>query len=494
MDTIASYKGVVMKYQIFSIIVAIIMGLSGMPVGAQSSMNGANDIDNQPFTFTTFRDIAKQYSDSVVNISTTTVVKPSGMLQPRNRTPFDEFFGDDFFRYFSEPQTRPRTLQSLGSGVIIDTDGYILTNNHVVKDVDEVTVTLLNGDTYQATVIGTDSETDIGLIKIDPKSAVNPIPMGDSDIIIAGDWVMAIGNPFGFGHTVTVGVVSATRRSTVMPRDELPYQDFIQTDASINPGNSGGPLLDIHGRLIGINTVIASRTGQSAGIGFAIPINMVKPLLKDLKEKGSVTRGWLGVTIQSITPDLAEGLNLSSTEGAIIAEVVGDGPAAEAGIEAGDVILEFDGMKIRDSGHLSQVVASTPVDKKVKLEFLRNGKKKSADIKIGLRPGSDLQLHNTSGVSLDFGMTVQNISPEIARQLRLDSTAGVLISDVEAGGAAEKAGLTRGDIILELNRKPLKNVEDYKDAVSDLKSDEGVVLYVQRGKSRIFIGLRPASK
>lgn len=483
-----------MKHYSVSMIVLLILSMLQVPAFTADVSGSVPDIENQPFTFTTFRDIAKQHSDSVVNISTRTVLKPSGMPQRPNQKPFDDFFGDDFFRYFFEPQTRPRTLQSLGSGVIIDTDGYILTNNHVIQDVDEVTITLLDGTTYEATVVGTDSETDIGLIKIEPKNKLKAIPMGDSDSMIAGDWVMAIGNPFGFGHTVTVGVVSATRRSMVMPRDELPYQDFIQTDASINPGNSGGPLLDIHGRLIGINTVIASRTGQSAGIGFAIPINMVKPLLSDLKEKGSVTRGWMGVTIQSITQDLAQGMNLKTTEGAIIAEVVEDGPAAEAGIQAGDVVLEFDGIKVRDSGHLSQIVAATPVDKKVSVEYLREGKSRSTTLKVGIRPGSDLPIRNTAGVALDFGMTVQDISPEIARQMRLENTEGVLISDVEPGGAAEKAGLSRGDIVLEINRKPIKDLAAYKKAVSELKADEGVVLYVQRGTSRIFIALKPANK
>ncbi len=481
-----------MKQRSVIFIAILVLGL--MTAGASDIPANTAEIENQPFTFTTFRDIASKFSDSVVNISTTTVVKPSGRSQPQSRAPFDEFFGDDFFRYFFEPQTRPRTLQSLGSGVIIDSEGHILTNNHVIQNVDEVTVTLLNGNTYQAKVVGTDSETDIGLIKIDPKEDLNAIPMGDSEAVIAGDWVMAIGNPFGFGHTVTVGVVSATRRSMVMPRDELPYQDFIQTDASINPGNSGGPLLDIHGRLIGINTVIASRTGQSAGIGFAIPVNMVKPLLKDLKEKGSVTRGWMGVTIQSISKDLAEGLKLATTEGAIIAEVVDGGPAAEAEIAAGDVILVFDGIKIRDSGHLSQLVASTEVDKKVKVEFLREGKTKTVSLKVGVRPGTDVPIQSESGMALDFGMTVQNITDEIARQLRLDNTNGVLISDVEPGGAAEIAGLSRGDIVLEINRSTVNNLNDYKKIVAGLKADEGVVLYVQRGKSRIFIALRPAKK
>jgi serine protease Do len=480
-----------MKYKLISVVLFVLLTITMVQTGWLSADEHPGSIEDQPFTFGTFREIAQRNSDSVVNISTRTVVQPSGMPQQRRRSPFDDFFGEDFFRFFFEPQTRPRTLQSLGSGVIIDTEGYILTNYHVIRDVDEVTVTLLSGKTYEATVVGADAETDIGLIKIEPKEPLNPIPLGDSDRVIAGDWVMAIGNPFGFGHTVTVGVVSATRRSMVIPRDELPYQDFIQTDASINPGNSGGPLLDIHGRLIGINTVIASRTGQSAGIGFAIPINLVKPLLTDLKERGSVIRGWLGVSIQSITKELQEALNLSSSEGALIAEIVTDGPADKAGIQTGDVIITFDGTAIRDSGHLSQVVAGTQVDKKVRIELFRDGKKRNVTLRVGTRPGTIDVMQDTPGLAADFGMTVQNITDEIARQLRLDTTEGVLIADVTPGSAADRADLSRGDIILEINRTPVKNVNDYRQIVSDVKPGEGAVLYIQRGQSRIFVAIRP---
>lgn len=472
------------------LVTCLISGVSAI------TLNNSNidDKSNEPFTFNTFSEIASKHSDSVVNVSTTTVVKPRNYDYQRRRSPFDEFFGDDFFRHFFEPQTRPRKMQSLGSGVIIDPAGYILTNNHVIENVDQVTVTLLDGKTYDAEIIGTDSETDIALIKIEPEETLHAIPIGNSDKAGPGDWVMAIGNPFGFGHTVTVGVISAMRRSTVMPRDELPYQDFIQTDASINPGNSGGPLLDIHGRLIGINTVIASRTGQSAGIGFAIPINMIKPLLNDLEEKGSVTRGWMGVTIQSVNTDLAEALDLDGVEGALIAEVVEEGPADKAGVEAGDVIMKFDGTVIRDSGHLSQVVAASRVGDKVKIEVMRDGKQKSLSLKVGTRPDDVLNMKSDANTIMNLGMTVQNISEDIARQLNLDSTDGVLISEVEPGGAADKAELHRGDIILEVNRKTVKNVSEYKDAIKDMKADDGAVLYIQRGNSRIFVALKPLEK
>lgn len=482
-----------MRNKLFTFILAFVAFGAILHIGWLNAENKPGAIEDRPFTFTTFREIAQQHSDSVVNISTTKVVRPSQIPQQRRRSPFDDFWGDDFFRYFFEPQTQPRTLQSLGSGVIIDKEGYILTNNHVIKDVDEVTVTLLNGTTYDAKVVGSDAETDIGLLKIEPEEPLIPIPIGDSDAIIAGDWVMAIGNPFGFGHTVTVGVVSATRRSMVIPRDELPYQDFIQTDASINPGNSGGPLLDIHGRLIGINTVIASRTGQSAGIGFAIPINMVKPLLPDLKDKGAVIRGWMGVNIQIITKDLADALKLSSTEGALVAEVVEKSPAEKAGIQTGDIIVEFDGVKIRDSTHLSQLVASQPVGKNVRVDILRSGKKKSISLQIGTRPGTPEAVSDLQGPDADFGLSVQNITPDIARQLQLENTDGVLVSEVEPASPADKAGLARGNIILEINQKPVKNVKDYRKLMAELGPGEGAVLYVQSGQVKTFIALRPAS-
>ncbi|MBN1296908.1 Do family serine endopeptidase [bacterium] len=451
-------------------------------------------IESEALTSTTFRDIAGEASNSVVNISTTTVIKSREYRGRRQPSPFDDFFGDDFFRHFFEPRTQPHKMQSLGSGVIIDVEGHILTNNHVISDVDQITVTLLSGETYDAQMIGTDAETDIALIKIDPKKPVKSIPMGNSEMMMAGDWVMAIGNPFGFGHTVTVGVISATRRSMVMPRDELPYQDFIQTDASINPGNSGGPLLDIHGRLIGINTVIASRTGQSAGIGFAIPINMIKPLLKDLKEKGSVTRGWMGVTIQSITQDLSSVLNLESTEGALVAEIVEDGPAAKAGILSGDVIVSFNGTPVRDSSHLSQIVAATPVDETIDVVLIRDGKKKALKMTIGTRPGNALQVASGAGVSVDFGMTVQNITDDIAIQLQLDSTVGVLISEVEPGSPADTAGLRRGDIILEINRQAVRDITEYQHILKEIDSSDGAVVYIQRAKSRIFVALKPKAQ
>ncbi len=476
-----------------SLIVLVLIGTTVMQANwfSGDEPEAIKPIDNEPFTFSTFRQIAKKESDAVVNIATTTIVKPRAQRNPHNfGSPFEDFFGDDMFRHFFGPQTRTQRVQSLGSGVIIDEEGYILTNNHVISQVDEIQVNTLDGETYDAEIVGTDEQTDIALIKIKPNSKLKAIKLGDSEILEVGDWVMAIGNPFGFGHTVTVGVVSAKGRSLFDLRAELPYQDFIQTDASINPGNSGGPLLDIYGRLVGINTVIASRTGQSAGIGFSIPVNMIKSLLHDLKETGSVTRGWLGVTIQSIDKDLKEAFDLDTNKGALVSEVVEDGPAEKAGLQTGDIITNFNGVEIKDSNHLSMTVASTSVNAKVKVKVLRKGKTKSISVVLGKRPGEIDKMSGRSGISEDFGMTVQNITPEIARQLRLEDIEGVLISDVAPDGAAADAGLRPRDVILEVNQTAVKSVSDYSEVIKDIEKGQSVIFYILRGQSRIFVALK----
>lgn len=459
---------------------------SESPVPAESTAS-INDSLNQPFTFGTFRQIARDESSCVVNIATSTVTKPRAM--PRGyRSPFEDFFDDESFRHFFGPRNEQR-VQSLGSGVIIDSEGYVLTNNHVIEDVDEIQVNTLDGKTYDAKVVGTDSQTDIALIRFEPEEPVHAVPIGDSDTIEVGDWVMAIGNPFGFGHTVTVGVVSAKGRSYVMPTQELPYQDFIQTDASINPGNSGGPLLDIRGNLIGINAVIASRTGQSAGIGFAIPINMIKSLLPDLKEKGTVTRGWLGVSIQTLDENLSQSMGLKSNKGALISEIVADGPADRAGLLVGDVVVRFDKTDIKDSSHLSLTVASTPVGTNSTLVIIRDGKEKSFQVELGERPQDLNDVKTSKGEVVDLGMTVQDITPDIARQLDNNVEQGVVIAEIAPNSAADRAGLRRGDVILEVNQKKVKSVKDYREIVAS-KTDQGLVLYVQRGNSKIFVAIR----
>jgi serine protease Do len=480
---------------IWGVIVLLSTMITGFTQASWSKKDEAVDpIKDQPFTFKTFSEIAKTQSPTVVNISTTTIIKQRSR---QNQQPFDApepFGGDDFFKFFFGPRSQSQKLQSLGSGVIIDSEGYILTNNHVVEDVDEIQVKTLDGKTYQAKVIGTDQQTDVALIKIEPETTLTAIPFGNSDQIEVGDWVMAIGNPFGFDHTVTVGVVSAKGRSFVMPQEELPYQDFIQTDASINPGNSGGPLLDVAGRLIGINTVIASRTGQSAGIGFAIPVNMINDVLYDLKDKGSVTRGWLGISIQTITDELKDAMKLTTTQGAIVSEIMKDSPASEGGLETGDVITHFDGVEIKDSAHLSRTVAHTAVDKDVKVKVLRKGKEKTLTIKIGKKPEDIKNMKNSAGVSLNLGMTVTDITPELSRQMGLKDVEGVVVSNIDAGGAADRAGLIRGDIILEVNQTKIKSIKEYRAIVEKLESGKSAVLYILRGETRHYLVVKPKSE
>jgi len=451
------------------------------------------DINDEPFTFSTFRKIAKEQSATVVNIATSKIIKREYHRQRQPwRSPFDDFFGDEFYRHFFPPSKQK--VQSLGSGVIIDQDGYILTNYHVVKDVDEIHINTIDQKTYDAEIIGVDDQTDIALLKIETDDELTAIPFGDSDKLEVADWVMAIGNPFGFGHTVTVGVVSAKGRSMVMPYDELPYQDFIQTDASINPGNSGGPLLDVHGELVGINAVIASRTGQSAGIGFSIPINMILPLVNQLKESGTITRGWLGITIQSLNQELAETLNLDSKDGALVAEVIEDAPADKAGIKIQDVIIELDGKKILNSNQLTKIVANTPINKPVKITLIRNGKTKVLTVNLGERPKDLTEVRTTSGEIIDLGLTIQNLTPEIADQFRLKNTDGVLITEVIPGKAADHAGLHPGDVILEFNQKKIKSVEEYKNEVSKLQPGSSAVVYIKRSNSKIFIAIKIPKK
>jgi serine protease Do len=325
-----------------------------------------------------FSQLAKMVGPSVVNIS---AVRVSGT---KDFLPFGDLFGGDnplgdFFKRFFGDQTDKGTKQeSLGSGFIIDKDGLILTNNHVVEKAEEIQVSLPDGKTFEAEIVGRDPKTDIALIRIEAGAPLPPLPLGDSDQAEVGDWVLAIGSPFGLGNTVTAGIVSAKYRKI----GAGPYDDFIQTDASINPGNSGGPLLNTKGEVIGINTAIFSQSGGSIGIGFATPINMAKALLPQLK-KGEVVRGWLGVTIQGVTPELAGKFGLSEAKGALVSDVTEGGPADKAGIARGDVITSFDGKEIKTMTDLPTIVGATPVGKSVKVEIVRKGKKKTLDVKVG---------------------------------------------------------------------------------------------------------------
>jgi serine protease Do len=439
-----------------------------------------------------FADLAEKFSPAVVNVSTATIVQQGQVQSPfgDGNNPFHEFFGDEFFkRFFGDQPQHPFKKSSLGSGFIINADGYIVTNNHVIAEADEVVVILEEGDEYPAEVIGADEKTDLALIKIEPKNGLPVCRLGDSDRTRVGDWVLAIGNPFGLGHTVTAGIVSAKGREL----GAGPYDDFIQTDAAINPGNSGGPLFDTAGNVVGINSAIYTRSGGNQGIGFAIPVNLAKNILSQLKEKGTVTRAWLGVLIQKITPEMQEALDLDSREGALVADVVESGPAAKAGIERGDIIVRFNGRAVGSQHELPSMVAYLPVGTDVDVVIIRDGKEKT--VKVTLEEMTEEAAVAESGkepeqLKGDLGLTVQNLTPEMAEKMNLNSTKGVVISAIEPASPAAEAGLRRGDVILEVDRKVIEDVDSLSGILEASKEKGSMLFLVNRGGRTIFIAVK----
>jgi serine protease Do len=430
--------------------------------------------------------LAKKLKPIVVNISSTQVSEAQGPQEFGNPFGEDDPFNDFWRRFFGGPVPRgPQRQRSLGSGFIIDADGSILTNNHVVENAQKIVVKLADEQEYEAKVIGRDPKTDIAVIRINAKTSLPVAALGDSDRLEVGEWVVAIGNPFGLDSTVTSGIVSAKGRHI----GQGPYDNFIQTDASINPGNSGGPLINLKGEVIGINTAIFSRSGTNIGIGFAIPINLVKELLPQLRGKGRVTRGYLGVLIQKVTPDIAESLGMDKGSGALVANVSKDGPAERAGVKVGDVIVEFDGKEIKDSGDLPIIVARTPVDKKVRMKVLRDKKEVVLTVSVGeLKEEEVAAAVPEKG---ELGMTVQRLTPQIAESLGLEKTDGVVVTAVEPGSAADEAGIRRGDVILEVDRKAIRNLDEYKKSIAGIRKGKGVLFLVRRGESTLFLALKP---
>ncbi len=431
-------------------------------------------------------DLAEKLKPAVVNISTTKTIATGGYRSPFSDPRFERFFGgDEFFkRFFGDEPERELKQTSLGSGFIISEDGYIFTNNHVIEKADKIVVKLSNGKEYDAKVQGKDKNTDIALLKIEPDNGLPVVTMGDSSKLRVGDWVIAIGNPFGLSQTVTAGIVSAKGRVI----GAGPYDDFIQTDASINPGNSGGPLFDMNGEVVGINTAIVA---QGQGIGFAIPIDMAKDILNTLRTKGKVTRGWLGVSVQSITEDIAKNLNLESAEGALVSDVFKGDPAEKAGIKAGDVIIEIDGRFVKDTHELVKIIGSISVGKDVNIKILRDGKNKTFTVTVTERPEEkDLAEKEPDKSGQYFGMTVQEITPDIAEHLGLPDETGVIISQVESGGPADEAGIQAGDIIRQVNRTRISSLEEYRSVMERAVSGESVLVLIQRGKSKFFAVIR----
>jgi len=452
------------------------------PWAAATEAHAASAVAN-PSALPDFVTLAKKLRPVVVNISTTQVAErsegPAGPFQEGDPR------GDFWRRFFGGPIPRgPQRQKSLGSGFIIDRDGSILTNNHVVENAEKIVVRLADEREFEAKVIGKDSKTDIAVIKIDARGNFPVPPLGDSDQLEVGEWVMAIGNPFGLDNTVTAGIVSAKGRHI----GAGPYDNFIQTDASINPGNSGGPLFNLAGEVVGINTAIIA-SGQ--GIGFAIPINMAKELLPQLKEKGKVTRGWLGVAVQKVTEDLAKSFNLKEEKGALVADVVAGGPAEKAGIKRGDVIIEFDGKEIKEMSELPRMVANMPIGKEVEVRMLRNGREKTLKVTIGeLKEEREAAVKPTSReFEEELGLTVQPLTSEMARRFGLSETKGVMVSNVSPDSPSDEAGIRRGDIIQEINRWPIKDMDDYQKALREAKNKKSLLLLVRRGDNTIYLAL-----
>lgn len=375
----------------------------------------------------------------------------------------------------------------MGSGFIISQDGYIVTNNHVIDGADTITVRMSDEEEYQATKIGSDEKTDLALIKIEPDQPLPSVPFGQSAGLEVGNWVIAIGNPFGLSQTVTLGIVSAKGRVI----GAGPYDDFIQTDASINPGNSGGPLLNLQGEVVGVNTAIYSRIGGNIGIGFAIPIDLAKSIVQQLREKGAVTRGWLGVMIQAVTPELAQSFDLAEPKGALVAEVTPDSPAHKAGLERGDIIVDFNQTEIGDSRELPALVAQTPVGTQAKVGVLRGGQSQTLTVTLGELQDEQVQLAGGEAGTPNWGMTVADITPEIRRQLQLDAArTGIVVSEVEPGSAAQRAGIQRGDVIEEVNRQAVTSVGEFTTILSEMNEQGSLLLLVRRNDFTSFFALR----
>jgi serine protease Do len=429
-----------------------------------------------------FADLAEALGPAVVNIKVTKVQKTEA---PDFDDP-DSPFGEMFKKFFGDVPQMPKRYktQGQGSGVIINTDGTVLTNNHVVEGANEIVVTLADKVEHKAKVLGRDSKTDLAVIRMEGKGPFKAAALGDSSISRVGEWVLAIGNPFGLSNTVTAGIISAKGRII----GAGPYDDFIQTDAPINPGNSGGPLFNMKGEVIGINTAIVPN-GQ--GIGFAIPINTAKTLLPELVSKGKVTRGYLGVNIQNVTDDLAKSLQLKNTAGALVSEVVQGSPAERAGIRRGDVITTFNNHAIKDSHELSSVVAGTAVGKQTPLQVLRDGKEVTLQITVGKMDSQEPATPTEVGEASPgkWGLQLQDLTPELARQLGTKAQHGVVVAGVRPGSPAEDASIQRGDIVLEVNRQPVKGMSDMKEKMEKSKGGS-LLLLVQRQGNTIYIVLK----
>lgn len=443
-----------------------------------------------------FADLAEQVSPAVVMITTTAVVAAptdGGPMVPKG-SPFEEFFKD--FGPDGQGQQEPQREQALGSGFVISADGYIVTNNHVIEGADQIEVQTFDGKRLSAKLVGTDTKTDIALLKVESKEPLTPVPFGDSDKMRVGDWVMAVGNPLGQGFSVSAGIVSARGREL-----QGSYDDFLQTDAAINKGNSGGPLFNTDGQVVGVNTAILSPTGGSIGIGFSMASNVVSKVVDQLKQYGETRRGWLGVKIQDVTPDVAEAMGLAADKGALITDVP-DGPAKAAGLKAGDVITTFNGHEIKDVRDLTRTVADSPIGEEVPVIVLRDGKTQSVPVKLGRREEAEAQVvpakQDKSGNPVEpkslevLGLTLEPMTADMAQQMNLPpDTQGLVVTHVEAVSDAAGKGVAPGDIVVEAGQRPVTRLQDLQDRITEAKDAgrKSLLLLVRRDGDPRFVAL-----
>ncbi|HEV8673672.1 MAG TPA: DegQ family serine endoprotease [Methylomirabilota bacterium] len=444
-----------------------------------------------------FVSVAERVMPAVVHIDATPKESPrerSGPRDPRERLNpperreferrFREFFGEDFERFFRQRPPQPREGRSQGSGVIVDKSGVILTNNHLIENAGEIEVRLSDKRKFKAKVVGRDPKTDLAVLRIEGEADFPVAELGDSDKLRIGQWAIAVGNPFGLDRTVTVGIISATGRKGM---GVATYESFIQTDAAINPGNSGGPLVNLDGKVVGINTAIVS-VGQ--GIGFAVPVSEARRVLPQLLATGRVTRGWLGIRIQPLTEDLAPSFGAKEGDGVLIADVMPDSPAEKGGLKSGDVILEFEGQKTAEVPDLQRVVADAPPGKAARVIVLRDGRRETLEVKIGEMP-TDEPVVAARGTER-WGLTVQPITPELARQFKLTGPGGVLVAEVQEESPAARAGIRPGDVILEVNRRKVRDVQSFEEALG--RTEQDALLFVQREGRSQYVVLKPESR
>jgi len=479
-----------------SIVAALAVGAIGQAVATGLSDKAAVSTFDVPATTRSFADVVEQASPSVVTVSVTkrSTVKPAASFRqsipPGQVSPFDEFFG----RFFDMPEMAPRAegqARALGSGFVIDEDGYIVTNNHVIEGADHITVSFSDGPDLDATLVGTDPKTDLALLKIEPGKPLPALQFGDSDSARVGDWVLAIGNPFGLGGTATAGIISARGRDI----RSGPYDDYLQIDAPINSGNSGGPVFNADGEVIGVNTAIYSPNGGNVGIGFAIPSKQVQTIVAELKSTGSIQRGWLGVQIQDVDEELAQSLGLDEPTGALIAEVVKDSPADEAGFHVGDVITKFGAEEVTSAKALSLAVANASPAEKYTATILRDGHRKSIKVKLGeaealaMNDSSDSAMPSSAGSEL--GLALADLSASQRERLGLpDDFDGVLVTQVDPNGPAAEQGIRPGDVIARIGQRPVGTVSDAVSALKKARSDgDYAALLVRRGDSQQFVSV-----